>query len=68
MKAIGILEKFKYSLGSSKESLFDDQDSIDLWDEIEEAIAEVKALKADNKEKDARITALCNPPHRGVYE
>jgi len=68
MKAITLLEGFQTGLGSSKEMLFNDQDSIDLWDEIDEAIAEIKALQADNKEKDERITALCNPPRRGAYE
>lgn len=40
----------------------------DLVKYISDIESENDKLKNEIKEKDARISALCNPPHRGVYE
>lgn len=48
MKAIKLLKGFQSSLGSSKESLFNDEDSIDLWDRIDEALLELKGVIPSN--------------------
>lgn len=51
--------------GKNGNSVLDIKHVVRLCNSYEE---EIKSLKADNKEKDSRISALCNPPHRGVYE
>jgi|GEM_PF-4957906 len=60
-KAIALLKAFQTHLGASKESLANDEDDLQTWNEIDEAIAELEALQAPKTCETCKYSGYFSP-------